>query len=70
MEKILRRIQDGTMRSFVKMMYVDNLSAAEIRAKLNMGRKLFEQAREAVEQATCMAEVQWSGRFTTKEADE
>jgi hypothetical protein len=62
-EKIINSIPSRTMRSFVTMLYVDNMPAATVQRELNMTRRGFENARNAIEQAEDMASVVWRERF-------
>lgn len=62
-EKIINEIPSRTMRTFVLMMYVDELPAATIQQELNMTRWGFERAREMIEQADCMANVKWREKY-------
>ena len=64
-EKILNGIESPTMKTFVVMLYVDNVPQATVQRELNMSRRTFENARLAVENAECMAEVKWKERFET-----
>lgn len=65
-EKILNGIQSRTMRIFVMMKYMFDLTDAEIQSKLNMKRRRYEQARKAIEQAPDMAHVIWEERYKLK----
>lgn len=62
-EKILNGIGSPTMRTFVVMMYVDNVPHATVQRELNMTRYTFERAKAAIENAECMAKVVWRERF-------
>lgn len=62
-EKIINSIPSRTMRTFVTMLYVENISAATVQRELNMTRRGFENARNAVEQAQDMASVVWRERY-------
>lgn len=66
-EKIINEIPSRTMRTFVMMMYVDEIPATIIQRELNMSRRGFENARNAVEQAESMASVQWRERYMIEE---
>lgn len=65
-EAIINGIENTNMQTFVRMMYLDNVPAREVRMRLNMTRRTFERARQAVEQAPDMASVKWSDRFFLK----
>ncbi len=62
-EKIINSIPSATMRTFVTMLYVDDLPLEFIRKELNMTRYGFERARAAVEDAPSMRDVVWRERF-------
>ena len=62
-EKIINSIPSRTMRTFVTMLYVENMPAATVQRELNMTRRGFENARNAVEQAQDMASVVWRERY-------
>lgn len=62
-QKILNSIESRTMRTFVEMKYVMDVSDTEIRKELNMSKRGFYRARAAVENAPCMAAVKWQERY-------
>lgn len=62
-QKILNGIESQSMRTFVKMKYVMDLSDAEIRRELNLSKHGFYRAKEAIESAPCMAAVKWRERY-------
>lgn len=62
-EKIINSIESRTMRTFVVMMYVDEIPSTVIQKELNMTRRGFENARNAIEQAEDMASVVWRERY-------
>ena len=62
-EMIINSIPSRTMRTFVTMLYVENMPAATVQRELNMTRRGFENARNAVEQAQDMASVVWRERY-------
>ncbi len=62
-EKILNAIPSESMRTFVTMMYVDDLPQEFVKKELNLTRRSFERARAAVEDAESMAQVVWRERF-------
>ena len=67
-QKILNSIESHTMRTFVMMKYVMNVSDSEI--ELNMTKHGFYRARECVENASCMAAVKWQERYILVKDDE
>lgn len=62
-EKIINSIPSRTMRTLVTMLYVENIPAATVQRELNMTRRGFENARNAIEQAENMASVVWRERY-------
>ena len=66
-ERILNSIESSTMRTFVQMYYIDDISKAEIMRELNMTEWKFNQARERIEQAESMEKVAWRERFCLAE---
>lgn len=66
-EKIINGITSRTMRTFVTMLYVDNIPAATVQRELNMTRRGFENARNAIEQAHDMESVVWHERYYAEE---
>lgn len=62
-ERIINSIPSRTMRTFVVMLYVDNLPATTVRRELNMTEYGFTRARNAVEQARDMQSVVWRERY-------
>lgn len=66
-QKILNGIESRSMRAFVTMKYVMNVSDSEIRQELNMTRTGFNRARRCVESADCMAAVKWRERYILTE---
>lgn len=62
-ERILNSIESATMRTFVRMYYVDNIGKAEIIRELGVTEYGFARARRCVEQAPDMAHVRWHERF-------
>ena len=62
-QKILNGITSRSMRAFVIMKYVMDVSDSEIRQELNMTRTGFNRARRCVESAECMALVKWQERY-------
>ena len=68
-QKILNGIESRTMRTFVTMKYVMDVSDTEIRKELNLTRRGFDRARRCVETAPCMAAVKWQERYILRDAD-
>lgn len=66
-EKIINSIPSRTMRTFVTMMYIDNIPAVVVQRELNMTRRGFDNARNAVEQSADMESVVWRERFFMNE---
>lgn len=62
-QKILNAIESRSMRTFVIMKYVMDVSDSEIRQELNMTRTGFNRARRCVESAERMADVVWRERY-------
>lgn len=62
-EKILNSIPSESMRTFVTMVYVDDLPQEFVKKELNLSRRSFERARTAIENAESMAQVVWRERF-------
>lgn len=62
-EQIINRIRWPGMRTFVVMLYVENLSPETVRRELNMTRYGMERARRAIEQAEDMQHATWDERF-------
>ena len=63
--EILHSIKRPSMRSFVILKYMRNRPDIKIRKELNMTRRALEQAKECVENATCMAAVEWKERYVS-----
>lgn len=62
-ERILSEIGSITMRTFVTMMYLDQVRDSTVQEVLHMSRWTFENARSAVENAECMADVKWNDKY-------
>lgn len=62
-EQIVNGIGNPFMRTFVTMMYIENLSAKMVRSELNLSEWGFKRARQAVEQAEDMGRVVWRVRY-------
>lgn len=65
-EKIINGIQNPKMRTFVVMMYVEELPKAVVRRELNMTEHAFNKAKHAIEQAESMSAVVWRERYITE----
>ena len=61
--EILHSITSPSMRSFVILKYMLNMPDIKVRKALNMSRRSLEQAKECIENAACMAEVEWKERY-------
>lgn len=68
-ERILNGIESQTMRTFVQMYYIDDISKAEIMRELNMTEWKFNKARENIENAENMKKVVWKEKFCILEND-
>lgn len=62
-QKILNDIESQSMRAFVLMKYVMDISDVDIRQELNLTRRGFERARRSVEEAESMSAVKWHERY-------
>lgn len=51
------------IRTFVTMMYIENLSTKTVRSELNLSEWGFKRARQAVEQTDDMGSVVWRERY-------
>ena len=69
-QKVLNSIESQTMRTFVTMKYVMNISDAEIRKELNMTRRGFNRAKSSIESASRMNTVKWQERYILVQEDE
>lgn len=67
-ERLINGISNPCMRTFVTMMYLENLSPKEVRSELNLTEWGFKRARETVEQAHDMESVKWRDRYILREA--
>lgn len=65
-EKIINGIENPKMRTFVVMMYVEELPKAVVRRELNMTEYAFNKAKHAIEQAESMKAVIWRERYMTE----
>lgn len=65
-EKIINSIENPKMRTFVVMMYVEDLPKSVVRRELNMTEYAFNMAKHAIEQADSMSAVIWRERYITK----
>ena len=62
-ERIISGISSQTMRTFVRMLYVDHSHPDKVRAALKMTEWAFRRARDCVEQAPDMASVVWKEKY-------
>jgi hypothetical protein len=62
-ERIINSIPSRTMRTFVVMLYVDDLPPVTVRRELNMTEYGFNRARNAIERAKDMQSVVWRERY-------
>ena len=62
-EKILNNITSQTMRTFVRMFYVDQIEKAEIIRDLEMTEYQFDKCRKAIEDAESMRKTDWPEKF-------
>ena len=68
-QKILDGIESQSMRTFVTMKYVMDISDAEIRRELNLTRRGFDRAKSSIETAPRMAAVKWQERYILAQDD-
>lgn len=64
-ERIINNIKNPKMRTFVVMMYVEDMPHAVVRRELNMTEYAFNKAKRAIEQAESMDAVVWRERYIT-----
>lgn len=62
-ENIINSINSWRMRTFVRMMYLENIAPGKVRTEMNMTERGFKTARRAVEMARKMDEVCWRERY-------
>lgn len=62
-ERILNAIPSLTMRAFVIMLYVDGMSAEQVKRELNLTDWNFRRARDSIEQAEDMQSVKWREKY-------
>lgn len=62
-EDIMNTIPSENMRTFVQLKYIMNRSDVEIRNALNISRRDYDKKRKLIEDASCMAEVEWVDKF-------
>jgi len=62
-ERIINEIGNEFLRTFVTMMYIENLPERTVRTELNMSEWGFRRTRQAVEQAESMGSVVWRERY-------
>jgi hypothetical protein len=59
-ERVINDIPNLNMRTFVNMLYVLDMTPAQVKSELNMSRWKYQQAKETVEKARDMKSVRWS----------
>lgn len=69
-EDIINGISSPSMRAFVVMKYVDDVSDAAIRRELGMSEYAFKRARDAIEQSESMQAVNWREKYYIDENDQ
>ena len=69
-ERILNGIESQTMRTFVQMYYIDDISKAEIMRELNMTEWKFNQARKKIEEAESMKTVAWKEKYCMEDKEQ
>lgn len=62
-ERIIDSIKSYQLRTMVTMLYLDNVSESAVRSVMHMSRWAFENAKNAIENAACMADVKWNDRY-------
>lgn len=62
-ESILAGIESQQMRAMVRRLYLDGASGKTVREELKMSRWTFENARQQIEDAGSMKDVQWHDRY-------
>lgn len=62
-QRILRNIQNETMRAFVMAYYADGKSKTTIMREMRMTEWGFNRARDSIEQAANMQEVIWHEKY-------
>ena len=62
-ERIIDSIASNQMRTMVTMLYLDNVADSAVRSVLHMSRWAYDSAKAAIENAECMAKVQWNDRY-------
>lgn len=66
-ERIIDSIASHQMRTMVTMLYLDNVADSAVRSVLHMSRWAYENAKAAIENAECMADVRWNDRYAGEE---
>lgn len=66
-EQIINGIVSHQMRTMVTMLYMDNVADNAVRSVLHMSRWAFDNAKSAIENADCMADVRWNDRYAGEE---
>ncbi len=65
-ERIMRNIESGSMRLFVRMYYMDHEDKKIVMARMKMTEWGFRTARDNIEQAESMSTVRWKEKFILK----
>lgn len=66
-DRIMDSIMSLSMRTFVDLMYVEQLDKQDVMERLHMTEWEYRKRREAVEKADCMESVAWKDRKDEKE---
>lgn len=66
-ERIIEGIASHQMRTMVTMLYLDNVADSAVRSVLHMSRWGYDNAKAAIENAACMADVRWNERYASDE---
>ncbi len=62
-QRIMNSIQSQSMKTFVMMRYIFGATDVEIRKELNMSKRGFYRAKNAVEEAESMSAVKWKEKY-------
>lgn len=62
-ERILNGIEHPKMKTFVRMVYVDQVAQAEVMRELELTEYQFDKARKSIEEAENMKKVHWQDKF-------
>lgn len=69
-ERIINSIRSRTMRTFVVMMYVDQIAPDKVKRELCMTEWGFRRARDCVEKAKDMQSVVWREKYIIAENEQ